>query len=306
MSTKKVAIILVNWNSYALTNDCIQSLKQTSSKDFDIIVVDNGSQDDSGLQLKTAHPDIILLSAGANLGFTGGNNLGMRYAVAQNYPYTFLLNNDTFVEPDFLDPLIQYMDTNTAIGAVQPRIFFHHNRNLIWNNGSFYSPFTGRTYTRSYQRTEPNPDMRPQQVDWITGCAFFIRTEILKQTGLFAENFFIYFEDVDLSFRIKKAGYALCYIPQSVIYHIAGESHKKPVKGKEGRLSAKVHYLHTRNNIWFLKKHTPIPYLPTVCLYNFFYLIGVMAYFVARLRFQKLQAVWKGIRDGINGHVQYN
>ena len=101
--SKKLAIILVNWNSYSLTDDTLQSLYQTLYQDYDIICVDNASTDDSLSQLKTKHADIILLTCDQNTGFTGGNNKGMQYALEHEYAYTLLLNNDVAVESDFLE-----------------------------------------------------------------------------------------------------------------------------------------------------------------------------------------------------------
>jgi GT2 family glycosyltransferase len=137
--SKKLAIILVNWNSYQLTNDTLQSLYQTSYQDYDIICVDNASTDDSLNQLKTNHAGIIILTCDQNTGFTGGNNKGMQYALAHGYAYTLLLNNDVAVESDFLEPLVQALDANENLGAVQPLIYFHHDRTLIWNAGSRYN-----------------------------------------------------------------------------------------------------------------------------------------------------------------------
>ena len=167
--SKTVAVILVNWNSFSFTNDCIHSLKEMSFSDYDIIVTDNGSQDGSGKQLKEIHPDIILIESNQNLGFTGGNNLGLKYAIQNNYTYSILLNNDTFVEKDFLSILINYMDAHPQVGAIQPKIYFNHDRKIIWNAGSYYNKFWGYTYSKGYLRKEKQIDNTVKEVDWITG-----------------------------------------------------------------------------------------------------------------------------------------
>jgi len=304
--SKKVAIILVNWNSFGFTNDCIISLKEMSFPDYDIIVTDNGSKDGSGKQLKERHPDIILIESDQNLGFTGGNNLGLQFSIQNNYLYSILLNNDTFVEKDFLSVLINYMDEHPEAGAIQPKIYFNHNRNIIWNAGSYYNKFWGYTYSKNYLRREKKTNDTVKEVDWITGCAFLVRNEVLKKTGLLASNMFIYSEDIDLSLRIHQSGYTLMYHPASVIYHIAGMSNKNKTKGKEGYLNPIVHYLNERNKIWFLKKYTPFYCIPTVFIFNFFYSLGIMLYFVTRLRFQKLKAIIKAVKDGITGNIEYD
>ena len=160
--SKKLAIILVNWNSYELTNDTLQSLYQTSYQDYDIICVDNASTDDSLSQIKTNHAGIIILTCDQNTGFTGGNNKGMQYALAHGYAYTLLLNNDVAVESDFLEPLVQALDANENLGAVQPLIYFHHDRTLIWNAGSRYNKWLGVTKTIGYNKKDADHTYRYQ------------------------------------------------------------------------------------------------------------------------------------------------
>ncbi len=308
--SKKLAIIIVNWNSYELTNDTLQSLYQTSYQDYDIICVDNASTDDSLSQIKTNHAGIIILTCDQNTGFTGGNNKGMQYALEHGYAYTLLLNNDVAVESDFLEPLVQALEANENLGAVQPLIYFHHDRTLIWNAGSRYNKWLGITKTIGYNKKDADQKERYQNqgdvinIAWITGCAFMVRTEVLKKVGLLYEPFFIYYEDVDLSFRIKNAGYDLGYVPASVIYHIAGMSHKSSKKTAEGYVSPKVHYLNARNHIWLLKKYTKPLHAPTVILYQSIYYLSVTGYFIVRGRWQKIKALYKGIGEGLKFGIQ--
>ena len=299
--SNKLAIILVNWNSFELTKDTLESLQQTTYTNYDCIVVDNGSADGSGDLIESTFPNCIVLKSITNKGFTGGNNIGMDYALQYGYEYIMMLNNDVAVAPNFLEPLIAKLDQDASVGAVQPLIYFHHDRNLIWNAGSRYLSWIGLPLTLMYFRKDPlRLQMNMQKkIDWITGCAFMIRTSVLRKTGTLKEPYFIYFEDVDLSFRIKQAGYQLGYVPESVIYHIAGMSHKSKTKEKEGFLNPKVHYLNGRNRIWFLKAHTPWWAIPTTFFYQFMYYLAVSFYFISRLRFNKLKAWLKGIKEGI-------
>jgi GT2 family glycosyltransferase len=305
LPTKKLAIVLINWNSFDLSKTTLASLQQTTYTNYDCIVVDNGSVDGSGQALKLEFPNIILIESETNKGFTGGNNIGMEYALEHGYEYIMMLNNDVEVEPDFLEPLVARLDQHPSVGAVQPLIYFHHDRHLIWNAGSRYLYWIGLPITLKYFRKDPLRKQIQQQkkIDWITGCAFMMRSNILKKTGILKERFFIYFEDVDLSFRIKKTGYTLSYVPESVIYHIAGMAQKSKTKEKEGFLSAKVHYLSSRNRIWFLKAHTPLWAIPTTFFYQFAYFVAVSFYFISRLRFNKLKAWLSGIKDGLLSSV---
>ena len=305
VNAKQLAIVLVNWNSFELTRDTLSSLQKTSFQNYDCIVVDNGSVDDSAQQLLSAFPQIILLKAGENKGFTGGNNIGMQFALEHGYAYIMMLNNDVEVAPDFLEPLIEKLNLNNNIGAVQPLIYFEHDKNIIWNAGSTYNTLLGICATPNYnQRDNAHAQMKVhKKIDWITGCAFMIRASVLQQVGLLKQGFFIYYEDVDLSFRIKQAGFDLAYVPSSVIYHIAGMSHKSKTKGKEGFVSPKVHFLNARNRIWFLKEHTPIWAIPTVAMFNAFYFFSIGFYFIFRARWNKWLSLHKGIWEGLSQRV---
>ena len=302
---KKLAIILINWNSFELTKDTLESLQQTTYTNYDCIVVDNGSLDGSGDLIESTFPNCIVLKSATNKGFTGGNNIGMDFALQHGYEFIMMLNNDVAVEPNFLEPLIARLDQDATVGAVQPLIYFHHDRNVIWNAGSSFNPLLGICSTPDYNKKDPGHQYKnkSKKIDWITGCAFMMRASVLKNVGLLKEAFFIYYEDVDLSFRIKNAGYQLAYVPSSVIYHIAGMSQKTNKKGKEGFVSPKVHYLNARNRIWFLKVHTPWWAIPTTFFYQFMYYLAVSFYFLSRLRFNKFKAWLTCIKDGILSSV---
>jgi hypothetical protein len=299
--SKKLAIVIVNWNSYDLTHDTLVSLSKTTYTNYDIILVDNCSEDGSGDKLKENFSNIILIHSAKNNGFTGGNNIGMQYALEHGYENVLLLNNDVAVAPNFIEPLIQKLASHKNTAAVQPLIYFHHNHELIWNAGSKYNSLLGIPRTPQYNKKDIGQQeiKKQKQIDWITGCAMMLKTEALKKVGLFRESFFIYYEDVDLSFRLKEAGYELAYEPSSVIYHIAGMSHKSKEKTKEGYISPKVHYLNARNRIWVLKQYTATLAIPFVVLYQIFYFFGIGFYFIFRRRWTKLEAWNKGIWDGL-------
>jgi GT2 family glycosyltransferase len=297
----KVAVILLNWNSFDHSSNCIQSLQLCDYPNFEIILVDNGSIDGSGNLLKAKFPEIILIASPTNEGFAAGNNRGFSYAIENQFTYAMMLNNDVFVEPDFISKLIQYMETHPDTGAIQPKIFFNHDRKKIWNGGSYFLSWLGWTYSKRYMRKAGVLQSQFQQVDWITGCAFLTKTSILKEVGLLKEAFFIYYEDVDLSFRIRSKGYELIYHPDSIIYHIAGSSNKAKVKGKEGFSSPFVHYLNSRNHIWFLKMWTKWYQWPSTLVILFLYYLSIMFYFAFRWRINKLKSLLRGILDGMKG-----
>jgi GT2 family glycosyltransferase len=300
----KTAVILVNWNSYALTRDCLLSLQQVPPDDWDVILVDNQSADGSGRQLEKEFPNLTYLQAPGNLGFAGGNNLALRYAIAKGYQYTLLLNNDTTVAPDFLTHLKYYLDVHPDVGAVQPLIHCAEPPEEIWNAGSYFIHFLGQPVIRK-KISADRKNNQALEVEWITGCAFMVRTDILKKTGLLSEKMFMYFEDVDLSFRIRQQGYSLAMLPTSKIWHVGGMSNRQKQKNAEGYVNPIVHYLNSRNRIWLMKKHIPLYFFPTVLLYHLIYFSGLLVYFMFRLRREKIWAVLKGIREGITDNLTH-
>lgn len=302
---KKLAIVIINWNSYELTKDTLLSLQNASFTDYDVILIDNHSTDGSLEKLKQQFSFPIYIKLDENKGFTGGNNAGMQYAVDHHYAYTLLLNNDVEVDPHFLEPLIAELDHHPKTGAVQPLIYFHHDRSLIWNAGGKVNSWLGMITTIAYSKKDTGEAYihHQRKTDWITGCAFMVRTDLLRKIGLFPQKLFIYYEDFDLSMRIREAGHDLAYIPQSRIYHIAGMAHKSKVKGKEGFVSPKVHYLNSRNRIWILKRHTKGIMLPSVIITQFIYFSAIGFYFILRRRWQKLSAWVTGIQEGLQDSI---
>ncbi|MFM7359156.1 MAG: glycosyltransferase family 2 protein [Sediminibacterium sp.] len=299
----KTLVILVNWNSYALTRECLLSLQQVRTDELDIILVDNQSADGSGKQLEKEFPHLIYLQAPDNLGFTGGNNLALLYAIEKGYQNTMLLNNDTTVAPDFLTHLKKYLDAHPTVGAVQPLIYCSESPEQIWNAGSYFLHFLGQPIIKNKMSANRKKNNQALEVEWITGCAFMVRMEILKKTGLLSDKMFMYFEDVDLSFRIRQQGYSLAMIPASKIWHVGGMSNRQKQKTAEGYVNPFVHYLNARNRIWLLKKYTPFYFFPTVLFYHLVYFSGLLIYFMSRLRWKKTTAVLKGIREGITDHL---
>ena len=294
MPLNRTAIILLNWNSYHHTQNCIYSLQQTVGEGFGLIVVDNGSDENPAHRLGKDFPKVHLICNAENLGFSGGNNVGIQYAIDQGYEYVMLLNNDVFVEPSSIDVLISYMDQHSAVGVVQPLIYNHPDRSRIWNAGGKFNRWTGNPVSiRNFNGIE-----LPSQVDWITGCAFFARSSVFSQVGLLNEKYFAYYEDVDLSFRIKKAGYKLVFHPQSVIYHFTGGSSRASQKGDEGYLNPDVHYYNIRNHTWIIRSWMNFYERPFPILLHLIYSLSLIGYFLIRLRWNKFKFAVTGLKDG--------
>ncbi len=298
-SLPSVGIVIINWNSFSHTNACLKSLRKVTYSNFRPFVVDNGSNDGSELQLSQHHGDFAnFIFNEKNLGFTGGNNVGIKEVLHQGFDYVMLLNNDTEVEPDFLTHLVDNIEGDSKIGAIQPKFYFLNNKARLWNAGGSFWPILGVTKTIGYNHLDHPKFNQSKEIGWITGCGFLVATKVVKEVGMLNDSFFIYYEDVDWSFRIKDAGYILAYEPKSVVYHEAGMANKSKVKGKEGFVNPFVHYLRARNQVWLLRKYTPWYFIPTVIFYMIMRYFLFILYFLIRRRPKKLTFVLKGLKEG--------
>jgi GT2 family glycosyltransferase len=294
----KVAIIIVNWNGYDLTKACLESLNELQYSNFQVVVVDNGSVDGSGEKLKTEFPDITLLTSPDNIGFTGGNNLGMQWALDHFFDQVLLLNNDTLVEPAFLDPLVTFLEQNPDYGAVQPKIMLEAERDKLWNAGGGYFKWLEMTWSIGTGQLDEGQFDQEKDTPWITGCAILVRSDVIRMAGMLDNRFFAYYEDVEWSFRIKKSGFLLRYLPQSKIYHVAGGSSKK-IKTKEGIVPPIIHFYRTRNHLFLIRSHSNPLSFGLSLIYQTLRNAAFMLYLGFNSRFQKVNAILKGQYVGL-------
>ena len=291
MLKNNIALIIVNWKQYELTNSCLLSLQNSKCDNIQIILVDNESNKEKLNFLKNQFNEIVTFSNERNLGFTGANNIGIKYAIKNNFEYVMLLNNDTEVNQNFMVPLIGAFQKDNNLGAAQPLIMNFFDKKQVWNAGGSLNNFFGTT---TIYKKQP---IKNKKVDWITGCCMILKKEIFKEVGLLDEDFFAYYEDLDLSLRIKKNGYNLKLIPSSIIYHHGSKSSQNQFF--EGILSPEVHYLNIRNHLLVIKKHFSDFNFLGVVFFQFFKITSYFIYFLIRLRFNKFKMVFKGLGDGL-------
>jgi GT2 family glycosyltransferase len=225
-STSKVAIIVLNWNGIDDTLRAVESLARQDYKDFSILVVDNGSTDTSVETLKTyqkSHGDITVVYNPKNFGFTGGVNTGIEWALNQPFDYVALFNNDAVAEKDWLTHLVNAIQPQ-EVGAATG-LLLHADGKTIDTTGEQYSSW-GLAFPRD--RDKQARSAHPSgNVFGATGGATLYKTEMLRDIGMFDEDFFAYFEDVDISFRAQLAGWKIVYTPDAVAYHKQGATSSK-------------------------------------------------------------------------------
>lgn len=302
-----IHVIVLNWNQWELTTECIESLLRAEVPPryrLSLIVVDNASQDDSAVKLEQKFQgSITLLRNTANLGYAGGNNVGIRYALAHSADFVMVLNNDTKVKSDFLQPLIVCLNTQTEVGVVTPKIYFMHEPETVWAVGGEITPWLGKGRSRGRGELDVGQFDQPQRVDYATGCCFLTTRSVFEQVGLFDERYFAYFEDTDWSRRVWRHGWQIWYAPTSVVWHVAGASSNGGDAKVYGRRTPYLVYLLTRNNLWFIRSHTygwqrPIALTMFFAYHVLFYSVA----YLVLLRFQKFRSLWLGVSDGAHRH----
>jgi GT2 family glycosyltransferase len=240
MIPPKVTIVILTWNNKDDTIECLDSLSSLTYANFDIVLVDNGSTDGSVACINARFPDLVIIANEKNLGFAEGNNVGITYALTKGVEYVLILNNDTLVEPGFLQALIEVAESDPRIGIVGPKIAHHNNPAKIWSTGGRVSLFRGLS-TNSHENCRGI-----KIVDYVSGCALLIKTETIKRVGLFDKDYFLYYEDSDLNFRAQLQGYLSIVNCDTTILHKTGASLivRDP-----------IYYYVPRNRLLFMKKH---------------------------------------------------
>lgn len=290
----RVSIILVNWNGWRDTVECLESLLLLEYPDFRVIVCDNGSSDESLEEIRgwancraircaeyqrieaesggsvDCDATLTLIHNGENLGFAGGNNVGMRYVLARNKAdYCWLLNNDTVVKPDALTHLVARMQQKSTIGICGSTILLNNDRRSIQAlGGGYYCRWIGLPwhYGRfaSFERAI-NQTRAEAWMNYVEGASMLVSRKFLDEVGLLCEEYFLYFEEADWSIRAK-GRFKLGYAPKSIVYHKVGGS--IGTSSNPAKMSYTSDYYNIRNRLMFTRKYYPVA-LPTVWLVIF-------------------------------------
>ncbi len=292
-----ISIIIVNWNGRHLLGDCLQSLVRQQFRDFEIVLVDNGSTDDSLAFVRREFPSLRIVELETNLGFCAANNRGVDATRGQ---YILFLNNDTEVNPTMLGELHKVIQADPPeIGAWAVKMLRWDRRELIDNCGCGYSIF-GAGYQLVSGELDGEAFSQAQVIFGPSGGAACYRRAVLDQIGLFDEDFFYSNEDLDLSFRAQLAGYRCRYVPSAIVYHRGSAT--------SGATSDQTIYHIQRNSEWVFFKNMPAPLLRKCFLPHLLYSLAWIVYWmtkgkaavVLRAKWDALRA-WRAVREKRRG-----
>ena len=271
----RVSIIILNWNGLDDTIECLESLKKITYNNYEVIVVDNASSgNDVSVLKKKFGKYISVIENDKNYGFAEGNNIAIRRVMKEGKSkYVLLLNNDTVVDPHFLDELVKTAECDPKIGIVGPKIYYYDEPDKIWLSGGKINLYLGKPnhYYKDYKETELIT--RNIELEHITGCAFLIKKELFEKIGIFDKMFFCYLEETDFCFRARKLGYRIFWVGESKIWH-------KISRSSVGNMS--VYYL-ARNRLIFMANNSSFLHMIIFMPYQiFFKSLVALPYFVIR------------------------
>jgi GT2 family glycosyltransferase len=275
--TPLVCCVVINWNGWQDTTACVQALLGQNYPGLEIVVVDNASTDDSVQRIRAAFPEIEMVQAGENRGFAAGSNLGIMRAMARGAEFVWLLNNDTIAPPDTLGKLVAAAEADARAGIVGTVLHYPESSTAIqaWGGGSM-RPWMGYvTHYYSPAKLEGN--------SFATFASVLLRREMLEQTGLLDDGYFMYFEDADLCFRAKAAGWKLAVAGGTSVLHKEGGS---------GAKSLRLDRMVTASGLRFLDRHGRPRGLA-----KFLYVTTRLGKRMIAGKPKSMRAVMRGVRD---------
>ena len=224
VETPLVYVVILNWNGWEDTLDCLSSLEKLAYPKYEVVVVDNGSTDGSESKIREAYPGIAVLQTGDNLGFAGGNNLGIRYALEQGADFIWFLNNDAVVDSRALHFLLLEALSDKSIGMVGSKIYYHEHPNRIWFAGGTIDRLTAWATHIGMGEADLGQWDRERDVGYVSGCSFLVSKVLVEDIGFLDTRFFLYYEESDWATRAWENGWRLRYQPKSIVWHKVSRS----------------------------------------------------------------------------------
>jgi GT2 family glycosyltransferase len=274
-----IACVIVNWNGWRDTVACLGSLRSLEYSNLFTVVVDNGSSDASICRIREAYPEVCLIENGRNAGFAGGNNAGIREAMCHNAEYIWLLNNDTEPAPGVLREMVSMAEADPELGAVGSVLFYSSAPQTVqaWGGG-----WINLWYGHSRHATDPPKPS--DKLDYLTAASMLVRRKVFEQVGLMDDRFFLYWEDAELCYRLRRGGWKLGVAARGTVLHKVNASASKNRGGAERYF--------TTSGIRFLLEYSATPVLSAALFLSLRILNRAV-----HGRINGIREVWRGVED---------
>jgi GT2 family glycosyltransferase len=293
-----VSIVTLNWNTTAITSDFLKSINDFCVyPNLEVIIVDNNSREDPTETFKQIRQDAVVIRNDENLGFTGGNNIGMKYATGE---YLFIVNNDTEFTEGLLEGLLDIFKKYPDAGVVSPKFHYFFKKGTIEYAGyEAVNMFTGRNGMVGCMEIDKGQYNEIKVTNYAHGGGMMLPRKVIDQVGGLPEEFIFYYEEFDWCEQIKRKGYKIYYQPNSLIYHKESMT--------TGKGSPFKTYYHTKNRIFFMKRNMPRLSFVVFIVYFIFLTIPKNSFvFLLKGQMQHFSAFWKGIYWNFNRKITFN
>jgi GT2 family glycosyltransferase len=287
----RVLVIVLNWNGADDTLACLESLRGVDYPAFDTVVIDNGSRESVAPRVRASFPTVVCIELPVNLGYAGGNNVGLRRALEMQYDFAYVLNNDAVVERDALRAAVEAALPG-GVAAVGGKVLAFDDPGRLWMTYGSIDYRQSLVSLAGWGETDAGQYDEARDVEWIPGCALLLSCAALREVGLLDEEFFAYHEDVDWCASARERGWRIRYTPDSVVRHrgnrtLGGPSYVSPRK-----------YLSARNTVLFARKHATT----AQSLKLWVSILGTLPFvFVRRLVTGEARGVWLKVRGWVDG-----
>ena len=293
-----ISIVTLTWNTTEVTCDFLRSLNEHGTyRNLEVIVVDNGSKEDPTPVFKAIYPDVKVILNGRNLGFTGGNNVGIRAAKGD---FLFIVNNDTEVTPGLLEGLLEIFAQYPDAGIVSPKFhYFFHKGTIEYAGYNTVNIFTGRNGRIGCREQDQGQYNEVKVTNYAHGGGMMVPRKIIDEVGGLPEDFFIYYEEFDWCDQIKRKGYKVYYQPKSLIYHKESMT--------TGKSSPFKTFYHTKNRIYYMRRNAPrVGLLVFYAYFTFITIPKNTLTFLIKGKKAHLRSFWKGILWQFNRRITFN
>lgn len=283
-----IAVIIVAWNNYLDTQECIESILDQRFVGKKIFLVDNGSNIESLVNLSIKYPEINYIRSESNLGFAAGYNLGLRKALMEDFEYFLIINNDTKADQFMLNQLLEACKDEN-VGLTAPIIYYYDTPDLVWSSGGFFNNFLLMPLE---SHNKKNKISCPTERTFISGCCYLLKRDLLEQVGLFDERFFLYFEDLDFCKRINESNWKMKVIPTAKLWHKVSQS-------SGGQDSERERYQYGLSSGLYFRKHVSVVNAVPIILFRLGSALKTTVKLLLRGETKAISCYFKGIYNGL-------